>query len=107
MKKWIPIVLLAVACAITTRAYVQMLNSSGNFRKWNFVNPPVGTNVFNPTTHAIRYFLASDGWSGTNTAAELNAVRASFGQWQAVPNTVIKYEDAGLVAPGYDVNSSD
>src|SRR5882724_1769917 len=84
-------------------------NSSGNATHWAF-NPPdpgISTNVFNRNTHAIRFYIASDGFSTTNTAAELNAVRNCFGQWQSVPNTIIKYEDAGLVAPGYDVNTSD
>ena len=43
----------------------------------------------------------------TNTAAELNAVRATFAQWQAVSGTVLKFEDAGTVAPGVDINTSD
>jgi len=84
-------------------------NSSGNAQHWSF-NPPdpsISTNVFNRNTHSIRFFIASDGYSTTNTAAELNAVRNCFGQWQSVPNTIVKYEDAGLVAPGYDVNTSD
>ena len=43
-----------------------------------FPDPSVDTNVVNPNTKAIRYFLASDAYSTTNTAAELNALRASF-----------------------------
>jgi hypothetical protein len=58
-------------------------------------------------TRAVRYFLASDAYSATNAAAELNALRASFAQWQAVAVTVLKFEDAGLVAPGVDINTSD
>jgi hypothetical protein len=94
------------------------LNSNGDALRWHLdpleaTVPPnpegqgVHTNVVNPTTKAIRYFLASDAYSTANAAAELNAVRASFAQWQAVPGTVLKFEDAGLVAPGVDVNTSD
>jgi hypothetical protein len=71
------------------------------------VNMNVHTNVVNRNTRAIRYFLGSDGWSVTNTAAELNALRASFAQWQSVSGTILKFEDAGTVASGVDVNTSD
>jgi hypothetical protein len=67
----------------------------------------VHTNLVNPSTHALRYFLASDAFSTTNTAAELNALRASFGQWQSVSGTHLKFEDAGLVAPGIDIDLDD
>jgi hypothetical protein len=100
------------------RAFVAELNSAGNPLRWHLdpleppvpPNPPdqgVHTNVVNPVSKAIRYFLASDAYSTANAAAELDAVRASFAQWQAVPGTVLKFEDAGLVAPGVDVNTSD
>ena len=71
------------------------------------VNVNVHTNVVNRNTRAIRYFLGSDGWSTTNTVAELNALRASFAQWQSVSGTILKFEDAGTVASGVDVNTSD
>jgi hypothetical protein len=95
--------------AVTSHGFDFNYNSSGNAAHWTF-NPPdpgISTNVFDRNNHAIRFYIASDGFSTTNTAAELNAVRNCFGQWQSVPNTVVKYEDAGLVAPGYDVNTSD
>ncbi|MBU6402910.1 MAG: matrixin family metalloprotease, partial [Verrucomicrobia bacterium] len=47
------------------------------------------------------------GVGTTNATAELNAVRAAFAQWQAVPGSILKFEDAGLVAPGVDVNPYD
>jgi hypothetical protein len=101
--------LVLLAGAPASRAYVLNLNLLGNARHWNFFNPDssISANVLNTNTHAIRFFLASDGWSATNTAAELDAVRAAFGQWQAVPGTYIKFEDAGLVSPPVDVNTSD
>ena len=68
---------------------------------WNQTNPPtdISTNVLNPASGAIRFFLAADAYSPTNTANELNALRASFGQWQSIPGATIKIEEAGLVAP--------
>ena len=91
------------------KAFVLNFNSFGNPRHWDLLVPDssISTNVINTNTHAIRYFLASDGYSATNTAAELNLVRAAFAQWQAVPGTYLKFEDAGLVTPPVDVNTSD
>ena len=93
----------------SANAFVTAVNTNGNTRRWNLLTPQTGvsTNVVNTNTHAVRFFLASDGYSATNTAAELNAVRASFGQWQAISNTYVKFEDAGLVSPPVDVNTSD
>jgi hypothetical protein len=104
---WLTAVLFAAG--LPARAYVLQYNSSTNVEHWNFPAPgsSVPTNVLSRTTHAVRFFLASDGYSTTNTAAELNAIRAGFGQWQAISNTVIKFEDAGLVSPPVDVNTSD
>src|SRR4051812_25178472 len=106
-KRIILIGLLSLALA--SHAFVPTFTTTGGLRRWDLVTLPVsvGTNIVNRNTRAIRYFLASDGWSSTNTAAELNALRASFAQWQAIPNTILKFEDAGLVAPGIDVNTSD
>jgi hypothetical protein len=107
---------LVFVSSFCARAFVVDLNSNGDPLRWHLnplepSDPPnpggVHTNVVNPVTKAIRYFLASDAYSSTNAAAELNAVRASFAQWQSVPGTVLKFEDAGLVAPGVDVNTSD
>src|SRR5205814_6476410 len=38
---------------------------------------------------------------------ELNAVRASFAQWQSIPGTTLRFEDAGLLPPGIELNPSD
>ncbi|MEO8427163.1 MAG: carboxypeptidase regulatory-like domain-containing protein [Verrucomicrobiota bacterium] len=94
---------------ITARGFVVNQNELGNDRHWDLVNlnPSISTNVLNPTTRAIRYFLASDAYSATNTAAELNAIRAAFAQWQAIPGTLLKFEDAGLVTGVTDVNNVD
>lgn len=102
------VVAILVVATLTTNAFVTAINGSGNTRRWNLLTPQAGvsTNVVNTNTHAIRYFLASDGFSPTNTAAELNAVRAAFAQWQAISGTSLKFEDAGLVPPQTSVNVS-
>jgi hypothetical protein len=108
MKKTIFCIVLVALSVLPTFGFVQS-RTSGNPRHWDLVTLPVSvhTNVVNRNTRAIRYFLASDAWSATNTAAELNALRASFAQWQAVSGTILKFEDAGTVAPPVDVNTSD
>ena len=98
-----------VAWGFNAQAFVVELNSNGDPLRWHLdpPDPSVDTNVVNPNTKAIRYFLASDAYSTTNTAAELNALRASFAQWEAIPGTVLKFEEGGLVPPQVDVNTSD
>ena len=101
--------LVLFGAVFTAPAFNFTYNSAGYPQHWNF-NPAdasVSTNVLNRTTRALRYYIAADAYSATNTARELNAVRNACGQWQAVPNSIVKFEDAGLVAPGYDVNTSD
>ena len=92
-----------------TFAYELNLNDSSLPRHWELLTPVayVSTNVVNTNTHAIRYYLASDAYSTSNATAELNAVRASIGQWLAVSNTYIKFEEAGLVNPPVDINNND
>ena len=98
-----------LATSISSRAYVVGTNSSGNTAKWNLLTTQAGisTNVVDTGTHAIRFYLASDGFSTNNTTAELNAVRDAFNQWQAIPNTYVKFEEAGLINPPVDINTSD
>src|ERR1051326_8088696 len=110
------LVLVLVLFPAVARAFVDPVSAVGEPLRWH-LNPPdppdppnpggVSTNVVDPVTRAVRYFLAADGYSATNTAAELNAVRASFAQWQAISGTVLKFEDAGLVPAGVDVNTGD
>jgi hypothetical protein len=100
--------LLLVTVGVS-QAYVLNINNNGAVRHWVLTNPPpdVDPNSMNPATHAIRYYLASDAFSVSNATAELNALRASLGQWLAVSNTFIKFEEAGLIAPPVDVNTDD
>ncbi|HKQ39294.1 MAG TPA: carboxypeptidase regulatory-like domain-containing protein [Verrucomicrobiae bacterium] len=109
IARLISICVLALLFVQGASAFVFSRTGNGSVRHWELVNlnPFVHTNVVNPATHAVRYFLASDGYSSTNTTAELNALRASFDQWQLVSGTTLKFEDAGLVAPGVDINTSD
>jgi hypothetical protein len=92
-----------------SRAFILNLSDQSQPLRWNLttVNANVHTNVVNRTTKAVRYFLAEDAYSAANRAAELNAVRASFAQWQAIAGTHLKFEEGGLVARGVDVNTSD
>ena len=75
-------VALLMVCGLSARAFVVELNDSGDPLRWHLnpleppvpPNPPdqgVHTNVVNPLTKAIRYFLASDAYSTANAPAEL------------------------------------
>jgi len=104
--------LLAVFVQVSIHAATFKRDASGNPVKWDLVSPEtrtnlVSTNVVNPKTRAVRFFLASNGWSQTNRAAELNAVRAAFAVWQSTPNSILKFEEGGTVAPGVDVDELD
>ena len=94
---------------VTAQGGVFNLDDTGQPLRWDLVGLPsfVPTNVVNRQTRAVRFFLASDAYSVTNRQAELDAVRASFGQWQSPPGTLLRFEDAGLVSPGVDINTSD
>jgi len=98
---------LLLACS--TRAFVGALVSGGAQKHWDLVVLPaiVHTNVVDRNTRAIRFFLASDAWSSANKTNELNALRAAIAQWQAIPGTILKFEEGGLAAPGVDVNNND
>ena len=75
--------------------------------RWNAANGLAHTNVVNPATKVVRYFIASDAYSTTSAtrrAAEIAAVQACFDQWQSVPGSALKFEFAGFVSPnGIDV----
>ena len=109
MKLLMALSLGMVLGSTTAPGFVVNQNELGNDRHWDLVNlnSSVSTNVVNSTTRAIRYFLASDAYSATNKAAELNAIRAAFAQWQAIPGTRLKFEDAGLITGVTDVNNLD
>ena len=91
----------------TAQAFVTYVDEAGNVARWNLVTPNTHTNVVNPRTKAIRYFVASEAYSAANRTAELNAVRACFAQWQSVPGTLLKFEEGGLAGPGVEINTFD
>jgi len=90
-------------------SFVSNVDEFGQVRRWPLEtpHPSISTNVINPATRAIRYFLRVDGYSRTNTTAELDAIRSCLGQWESVPGTSLKFEDAGVVSPDTDVNTAD
>jgi hypothetical protein len=100
---------MLLLATVSAPAFVTAVNTSGNTRRWNLITPQSGisTNVVNTNTHAVRFYLASDAYSAANATTELNAIRAAFAQWQSISNTFVKFEEAGLVAPPVDVNTSD
>jgi len=100
--------LLLLAGVATAEAFNYNYSTNNNPARWRFVNPDplVPTNSFNTNTLAIRYYIGGV-FSATNAAAEVNAIRNVFGQWQSIPNTVIKFEEAGQWSSGYDINLSD
>lgn len=87
---------------------MQTLDTEGNRRRWDLTATDLApTNSFNPKTGAIRFFMGAAAYSSANREAELNAVRAAFGQWQSVPGTALRFEEGGLLEGDSDVNTSD
>jgi hypothetical protein len=91
------------------QAFVGYLDTSNRWRKWDLISaaPLPSTNVLNPKSKAVRYFLSSDAYSASNRTAELNAARACFDQWQAVPGSILRFEEGGLMSGAVDVNTED
>jgi len=108
VSRWLAIA-AALGLAHAATAFVLFKNDNGQALRWRLddLDPLVHPNVVNRDTRAIRYYLAKDAWSAKNAEAELNAIRAAIGQWQSVPGTILKFEEAGLVLPGVDVNGED
>jgi hypothetical protein len=78
--------------------------------RWNLATPDTTgaeTNNVNPVTKAVRFFIAADAYSATNRQAELNSVRACFDQWQAIPGSLLKFEEGGLINGPVDINNDD
>ncbi len=106
---WVLVLLVALAWALPTQAYVLDYVDATRVRHWelNGSSVNVSTNVVNPKTHAIRYFIAADAYSTTNTAVEIDAVKASFAVWESAPSTLLRTEFAGLLPPPVDVDETD
>jgi hypothetical protein len=80
------------------RAFV-FYNVGTSVLKWNVNSPKMNSTVVNPTTKAIRYYIASDAYSAANRENEINAVKACFDQWQNVPGAKVRFEFAGFISP--------
>ena len=108
MSRWFTIA-GALVLAQAASAFVLFKNEAEQPLRWRLdeLNPLIHPNVINRNTRAIRYYLARDAWSDQNAEAELNAVRTAIGQWQSVPQTVLKFEEGGLVPSGVDINGED
>lgn len=99
---------MMLSCA-TSHGFVAYFNDAGAPLRWNLANPPdwVHTNIVNRQTKAVRFSIASDAYSPANRVAEINAVRACFGQWQAISGTILKFEEGGFAGPGADIDLTD
>ncbi len=101
--------LLITMMALPASGYVGDVNPSGQYRRW-FLNPPdprVPSTAVDSKARAIVYHLDAAGFSTTNTAAELDAVRAAFDQWQGVSGTMLQFKEGAVVSNTQDVNSQD
>lgn len=101
--------LVAVASPIPMFGFVLDIQPGDPALRWHLETPDPGVsaNVVNSTTKAVRYFLGAEGFSPGNVENELNAIRASFDQWQAIPGTHLKFEEGGLMGSGVDLDPSD
>ncbi len=100
---------LLLGTSPSAQAYVSYFTADGQAQKWNLSTPSVlvHTNVVNPVTRSVRYSLGANAYSAANRAAELNSARACFDQWQAVPGTILRFEEGPLVPGTPDVNTTD
>ena len=108
MKKWL-LILISLISAKTAIAFVLFKNEDGEPLRWHLddLNPLVHTDVVNRKTKAIKFHLSRDGWSEKNFENELNSIRSAAAQWEAVPGTVLKFEEGNLLEPGVDINGND
>ncbi len=101
---WICVLL---ASGFSGEAFV-FYNLGNSVLKWNVSSSQVKPTTVNPTTKAIRYYIASDAYSAANATNEINAIRASFDQWQNIPGAKVRFEFAGLISPdGLDTRYDD
>src|SRR5438874_12374774 len=101
--KWLVFLVSTLALCAPSEAFTSYL-ANGHYLRWDLQTPGLySANLVNPATHAIRLYLASDAYSAAHKDAELNAVRACFDQWQSVPGTSVRFEEAGFVSPGVDL----
>jgi hypothetical protein len=101
--------LLALGLAKAGMAFVLFKNENGEPLRWRLdeLDPLVHPDVVNRDSRAIRFHLAKDGWSAGYAEAELNSIRSAAAQWQAVPGSILKFEEGALLEPGVDINGED
>lgn len=106
---WAGAVSLSLLVGIPASGFVLDIQSPDPALRWHLdpVDPSVPTTVVNPVSKSIRFHLGAAGYSTTNTTAELNALRASFDQWEAVTGTRLKFEEGELMGAGVDLNPND
>jgi hypothetical protein len=114
MNRWYFALLIYSSWLASGSGFVAIQDSAGRLPHWNLVNPApqpgdpaIVTNIVNPVTKAVRYFISAEAYSTTNRQAELNCVRACFDQWQAIPGTLLKFEEGGLISGLKDVDYYD
>jgi hypothetical protein len=106
LSKFICLLIFALA-AFSGRAFVYY-PVAGNPLRWNVDSGTAHPNIVNPSTKAVRYFIASDAYSAANRNAEIAAVKACFDQWQSVAGSRLRFEFAGLIPPqGLDVREDN
>lgn len=106
MRSWFGLTLLILA--LRTASAFSPYYANGLPLRWDFSYTGADPRAFNTTTKAIRYYIGSNTANPANRTAELNAVRACFAQWQAIPGTVLKFEEAGLAPADLDdIRSGD
>ncbi len=107
--KPIALIFATLGLAKASMAFVLFKNENDEPLRWRLdeLDPLVHPAVVNRDSRAIRFHLAKDGWSAGNAEAELNSIRSAAAQWQAVPKSILKFEEGALLEPGIDINGED
>jgi hypothetical protein len=98
MRFWFGVCLLALGLRTATAFSPYYATVGGQPLRWDFNSTTLDPHAFNTATKAIRFYIATNTYSVGNRTAEMNAIRAAIGQWQAIPGTILKIEDAGLAS---------
>ncbi|HIG29955.1 MAG TPA: DUF1416 domain-containing protein [Verrucomicrobiales bacterium] len=105
MKPILTSILLFTVSTLACQAFVLSTDPEKKHPiKWDFsgTSTLVDPNVFDRITKTIRYYIAEDAFTEANREAELNAVKSSFDQWEAVPDTNIRFDYVGLAPADID-----
>lgn len=77
---------------------------------WKFsapFSPFLHPDSFNLQTKAIKYYLGTPTYSAENEKFELDAIRSALHQWESIPDSNIKFEEAGILDANLDINLLD